>query len=111
MPRKKKIDSAKLIKDVESGVPSTVIMEKYGIKTSAQLKARYLDALVEKGAASAIKSSRGRGAAKETDDKNIKVNKRGSLIIPRSLVEEMGFKVGQEFNVRKTKAGLSLRQQ
>ena len=54
MPRKKKVDAAKLIKAVESGKPSKEIMAEFGINTSYQLKALYLDALVEKGRAPAI---------------------------------------------------------
>ena len=108
MPRKKKVDSAKLLKAVESGKPSKEIMEQFGINTSAQLKALYLDALVEKGLAPAII----RRAGKKKDDKagkEILVNKRGSLIVPAPLVEEMGFKIGEEFKVRRTKAGVSLK--
>ena len=109
MPEKKKVSSARLIKAVESGKPSTEIMEKFSFKTSAQLKAAYLDALVEKGMAQEITASRrGRSkAAKKT--KEIKVNKRGSLVITKEMVTEMGFALGDSFNVRKTKSGVSLK--
>ena len=63
MPRKKKVDAAKLIKAVESGLRSTDIMTKFGLKTSAQLKAAYLDALVDQGQAKAISGVRGRKAS------------------------------------------------
>jgi hypothetical protein len=108
MPRKKIVDSTKLLKAVESGKPSKEIMAQFGIKTSAQLKALYLDALVEKGVAQGIAKRGG----KEKDDKaskEILVNKRGSLIVPAKLVEEMGFQIGEEFKVRRTKAGVSLK--
>jgi hypothetical protein len=106
MPRKKQVNADKLIEAVESGLPSTKIMDKFGIKTSAQLKALYLDALVEKGKAPGIKTRAGRAPKKS---KEIFVNKRGSLIVPRELVEEMGFKEEDEFSITKTKSGISLK--
>ena len=84
-------------------------MKEFGIKTSAQLKAKYLDAMIEKGEIPAIVTTRGPGKKAETKSKSILVNKRGSIIVPKELVEEMGFKVGNEFMVRKSKAGVSLK--
>ena len=113
MPRKKKVNAGKLIAAVESGESSKSIMAKFGIKTSPQLKALYLDALAEKGKVKGIVSrgSQNKKSAKSAKKaKTTKINKRGSLVIPRTMVEEMGFKSGQSFSVRKTKAGLSLRQ-
>jgi len=109
MPKKKTVNQEKLIKAVESGMSSTEIMAKFGLKTSAQLKSLYLDALTANGRVKAIagRSSKADPAAGKSD--MIKVNKRGSLVIPRDLVEEMGFKLGDDFSVRKTKSGLSLR--
>ena len=49
MPKKKKVDNDKLIQAVKSGKPSQEVMKEFGIKTSAQLKTKYFDALVEKG--------------------------------------------------------------
>jgi hypothetical protein len=107
MPKKrKKVDADKLITAVESGRPSTEIMDEFGIKTSAQLKALYLDALVNKGKATGIVGARG---AKKKDEKEVKVSKRGSIAIPKDMVEEMGYDVGDAFLARKTKAGVSLK--
>lgn len=111
MPRKKKVDAVKLVKAVESGVPSKEIMGKFGIKTLAQLKALYLDALAEQGQVKGIISARGRAAAPAEKTKDFRVNKRGSLVVPREIVEEMGFQIGDSFAVRKTKAGISLKKQ
>jgi bifunctional DNA-binding transcriptional regulator/antitoxin component of YhaV-PrlF toxin-antitoxin module len=41
--------------------------------------------------------------------KEVAVSKRGSLIIPKELIEELGFKVGDLFMARKTKVGISLK--
>ncbi|MBU2549803.1 MAG: hypothetical protein KKB20_15420 [Proteobacteria bacterium] len=108
MPRKKQVDADKLIAAVKAGKPSKEIMEEFGIKTTAHLKALYYDALVEKGLAPAI-ADRGSQAAAEKKTKQIQVNKRGSLIVPAPMVEEFGFKEGELFTVRKTKAGVSLK--
>ena len=110
MPKKLKVNTDKLIKAVQSGEASTEIMKKFGIKTSAQLKTLYLDALVEKGNVSGIVSTRGRGKPSAKEVNEIVVNKRGSLVIPRKMVEEFGFEIGEAFKVRKTKAGISLKQ-
>ena len=110
MPRKKEVDGEKLIKAINSEAPSTEIMAQFGIKTSAQLKALYHDALVEQGKINGIVSARSKGGAlagqKSTD---LTVSKRGSLVLPRRIVDEMGFMIGDSFKVRKTKSGLSLK--
>jgi hypothetical protein len=107
MPRKKKVNPEKLIEAVQSELPSTEIMDQFRIKTSAQLKSLYLDALVMKGLVKEISGRGSRGTA--NPDKQIQVNKRGSLIIPRELVEEMGFKIDDTFSVKKSKSGMSLK--
>ena len=111
MPKKKVVNNKKLIAAVESGRPSKEIMEKFGINTSSQLKATYLDALVQEGMAPGIISSRGRAGKSEDNKKTkeIKVNKRGSLVIPKEMVEEFGFSLGEAFSVTKNKAGISVK--
>lgn len=109
MPRKMKVNAERLIEAVESGTRSTEIMTKFGIKTSGQLKALYLDALVEKGQAKGIAGRAGRAGLSGNKTKGIKVNKRGSLVIPQAMVKEMDFNVGDPFTVRKTKSGVSLK--
>ncbi|MBW1709750.1 MAG: hypothetical protein JRG97_07915 [Deltaproteobacteria bacterium] len=109
MARKKVVDSAKLIKAVESGLPAKEIMSMFGFKTRLQLKSFYLDALVEKGKAKSIISRIPKKTEQEKKIKAIKVNKRGSLVVTRGMVEEMGFAIGDAFSIRKTKSGISLR--
>ncbi|MBW2053583.1 MAG: hypothetical protein JRG97_14465 [Deltaproteobacteria bacterium] len=109
MPRKKIVNAGALINAVESGLPSKAIMAKFGVKTSAQLKSFYLDALAEKGKVKGIISRTSRQSKGAKKKKGIKVNKRGSLIVSREIIEEMGFKIGDFFAVRKTKAGASLK--
>ena len=107
MPAKKKVNGDKLIKLVESGKHQLEIMKTFGFNTAAQFKAHYLDALMKAGKAPAIKS--GRGKAPVSSAKEVLVSKRGSVVIPKSMIEEMGFKVGSKFGVRKTKSGISLK--
>lgn len=107
MPAKKKINGAKLIKLVESGKHQLEIMKAFKFNTAAQFKAHYLDALMKAGKAPAIKS--GRSKAPVRSDKDVLVSKRGSVVIPKSVIEEMGYKEGNKFTVRKTKSGISLK--
>lgn len=107
MPAKKKIDGAKLIKMVESGKHQQEIMKEFKFNTAAQFKSHYLDALVKAGKATGIKA--GRGKTKADIGKEVFVSKRGSLIIAKNLIDEMGFAEGNRFVVRKTKSGISLK--
>jgi hypothetical protein len=107
VPAKKKIDGAKLIKIVESGKHQQDIMKEFKFNTAAQFKAHFLDALMKAGKAPKIKS--GRGKAKANSKKEVLVSKRGSVVIPKSMIDEMGFGEGNKFIVRKTKSGLSLK--
>ena len=84
-------------------------MARFGLRSSSQLKALYLDALVEKGHAAGIQGRPGRPAGDGSKSKKILVNKRGSLIVPKPMVEEMGFKVGDVFTVSKSNSGVSLK--
>ena len=108
MPKKKAIDSKKLIKMVKDETPQPEIMAAFGFKTSTQLKSAYVNALIDEGTVPAIKSGR-RGAAKKEVTKEAKVGKSGSIIVPKGLVEEMGFVQNDRFLVRKTKTGISLK--
>ena len=108
MPKKLKVNYTKLIKAVESGKPSKEIMDEFGIKTSVQLKATYLDALISKGKAPSFSSRRGSESANK-QIKSVLVNKRGSIVIPQKMVTEFGFSEGDVFTVRKTKSGVNIK--
>ena len=108
MPAKKKVDGAKLIKMVESGKHQSEIMKAFKFNTAAQFKAHYLDALMQAGKAPEIKS--GRAKAKAAASKEVLVSKRGSVVIPKGMIADMGFNQGSKFVVRKTKSGISLKQ-
>ena len=110
MPRKKELNLTKLLKAIESGKVSTSLREEFGFNNLGQLKAAYLDALVDRGSVQPIKTVRRRGKTSEVKNE-VTVNKRGSIIIHKDIVEKMGFKVGDILSVRKTRAGISLKQQ
>lgn len=61
MPKKKAVDAAKLIKMIEDETPQADIIKKMGFKTSTQLKAAYMSALIAAGKVPAIKGGRGTG--------------------------------------------------
>ena len=107
MPRKKAVDPAKLIEMVKEGITSAEIMKKMGFKTSTQLKAAYMSALIAEGKVPAIKG--GRGAGKADKVKAVGVGKKGSIIISKELVESLGLGAGDKFTIRKSKAGIALK--
>ncbi len=107
MPKKKAIDAKGLIKMVEAGETSGEIMKKMGFKTSMQLKAAYMNALIAVGKAVAIKGGRGAGKAEKV--KTVGVGKRGSIVISKDLVDVLGVEGDAKFTVRKTKAGIALK--
>jgi hypothetical protein len=107
MLKKKALGTAKLIGMVKAETPSAEIMKKMGFKTSTQLKAAYMSAMITEGKVPAIKGGRGTGKADKR--KEVGVGKPGSIIISKELVESLGIGVGDKFTVRKTKAGVALK--
>jgi hypothetical protein len=107
MPPKKKIDPAKLVEAVQSGKPQSEVIKEFDFKSATQFKNHYLNALIKTGKAPEIKV--GRASSKAAPAKDVAVNKRGSVVISKALVDEMGFGVGDKFSVRKTKSGISLK--
>jgi len=108
MPKRKVVDHAKLIKMVQDGVGQSDIMKKFGLGTATQLKVAYANALIQSGQAPAIKGGRG-AEKKEKAAKQIKVGKRGSIIIPAEMVSELGISAKGKFTVRKSKSGVALK--
>lgn len=107
MPKKKVFDAKKLVKMVKDETHQQEIMKAFGFKTSAQVKAAYLRALVESGEVPALIG--GRGGSQAPKAKPIGVGKRGSIIISADKVSELGFGTEDKFAVRKTKAGIALK--
>ena len=108
MPKKKAIDAVKLIKLIEDETPQADILKKMGFKSSMQLKAAYMSALIAEGKVTAIKGGR-RGGGKAQKAKTVGVGKRGSIVISKDLVDVLGISGEAKFTVRKTKAGIALK--
>lgn len=108
MPAKKKVNQEKLIKMVESGKSQQEIMKEFDFNTSAQFKTHLLDAWTKAGKVPEVKS--GNSGKKANPSKEVLVSKRGSVVIPKAMLEGMGFAQGTRFIVRKTKSGISLKQ-
>ena len=51
----------------------------------------------------------GRGSSKPAPSNDVAVSMRGSVVIAKALIDEMGFAVGDKFAIRKTKSGISLK--
>lgn len=106
MPKKKEIDNKALIKAVESGLARREIMAQFGFKIPGQVTTYYLDALIEAGRAKGIVGRPPKAASK---GETVKVNQRGSISVPKEMIERMGFKEGDRFQVGKTRAGIILK--
>ena len=107
MPAKKMVNYKKLLKAVESGKPQSEIVKEFKFNTSAQFKNHYLNALMEAGKAPEIQTAR--ASSKTAPANEAFVSKRGSVVISKALISEMGFAEGTTFSVRKTKSGISLK--
>ena len=109
MVKRKQIDAKALCKMIEEGKSQSEVMEKFGFKNSTQLKVAYANALMESGGAPKIK---GKGRTNEAKPVNTKVavNGRGSLIIPKVLVDSMKIGEGQAFEVKKVPSGIQLKE-
>ncbi len=108
MPKRKAFDAKKLIKMVKDETPQPEIMKAFGFKTATQVKAAYFKALVDAGEISGIVGGRG-GPKKTAAPKTVKIGKRGSIVIPADMVNNLGLGSGGKFAVRKTKVGVTLK--
>jgi hypothetical protein len=81
-------------------------MEDFGYKTSGALKTAYMNALIATGRVKDLKSERKKKPVNDV----IQITPRGSLVIPKALVDTLGLKPGAAFRVKKSAAGLSLGQ-
>ena len=106
MPKRKKIDPKGLSKMIDAGTPQAEIMEKFGFKNSSQLKVAYANAMMETGKAAKIKT--GRKAKAVPVDTKVTINKRGTLVIPKAVVESFKLTEGETFEAKKTKGGIRL---
>jgi hypothetical protein len=82
---------------VKKGIPGREIMKELGIQTKVSLKKMYYDALVEAGK---IKDILTKKQIKKVP--TLRVGKNGSILLSKALlVDQLGFKEGEEFKVVK----------
>jgi hypothetical protein len=108
MAKRIRVDSEKLIQMVQEGSVQKEILEKFGLNTASQLKVAYADALMATGKAPTIQKG-GRTKKAGAASRRVRIGKRGSIAIPKRMVEELGLKIGDTFQVRSSAAGLSLK--
>ena len=102
--QKKLVEHNALLQAVEMGMSKDVIMEKFNIKNSHELKMAYFDALV---ALDKIKDVKKGHKPKKVDNK-VSINNRGSLVIPKKLIDDLNLGEMDTFKVVKSDSGLIL---
>lgn len=108
MAKRLDIDNGKLLEMIKSGADNKDIMDQFGFKTITQLKNAYANAAMDAGMIPSL-AKPGKAAKGDGPSKEIAINKRGSLTLPKALCEDLGFKEGDTFLVRKSRAGVSLK--
>ena len=98
------VDSKKFIEMVKEGHSKKEIMDTFGIKTYTQFDSKYNQAAIEMGLIPALKRTK-----VKKDESIVKIGKRGSITISKTLVSELGFKENDEFDVKMVKDGIALK--
>lgn len=97
MTKRRKVDASKVIEAVESGRLSKDVLNSYGLEKTGN-------------EAEGTRTRRRRRKKVEIEEHIIvTISKRGSLAIPKTFMEELGFKEDDAFTVRKTRAGFILK--
>ena len=102
--KKKMVEHNALLQAVEMGMSKNAIMEKFNIKSLPELKVAYFDALV---ALDKIKEVKKGHKPKKVDNK-VSINSRGSLVIPKKLIDALDLCEMDTFKVVKRDSGLML---
>ena len=108
MPRRIIIDGKKLAQTIEDGTKEAEVMKKFGFKNARELKAAYATPLEGDGRVPATEPGGRKTGKPEAIEMQVKINKRGSLVIPKAAVEKLGYAAGSIFRGRRTKAGIAL---
>ncbi len=99
----------KLIEMVEKGMTAREIRKELGIKTRAPLKAMYYKALVEAGKIKGISTER-ELKKKVPKKRALTIGKRGTILLSKVfLIDQFGFKEGDNFSVAKRRDSIILR--
>jgi hypothetical protein len=93
-----------LIQAIEMGIPRDELKKRFGFKSLGALKVAYLNGLIALGKVAAIHTIR---KEKRVDNK-VRINSRGSLVIPKALIDSLGLSKSELFKVEKAGDGLAL---
>lgn len=104
MAQKKLVEHNALLQAIEMGMTKETILEKFNIKGLPELKVAYYDALV---ALDKIKDVK-KGRKPKNIDNKVSINSRGSLVIPKKLVDALNLDEMDTFKVVKSDSGLML---
>lgn len=104
MARKKLVEHNALVQMIEMGKPQSEIMETFGFKNVTALKTAYYNGLAALGKIDGVNTRR----KKKKVDMKVRVNSRGSLVIPKKLVEHLGIDSEDMFEVVKNGTGMVL---
>lgn len=105
MARKRLVDHNALVQAIEMGKPSREIMQQFDFKTLGALKVAYMDALIALDKVPSIK----KGAKGKKVNNIVGINGRGSLVIPKNLVDALGLDENALFVVEKKGEDLCLK--
>jgi len=105
MVRKRLVDHNALVQAIEMGKPSKEIMQQFGFKSLGALKVAYMDALVALEKVPSIK----KGTREKKVNNIVGINSRGSLIIPKKLVDALDLDETALFAVEKKGEDLCLK--
>lgn len=110
MPKRIAVDYTKLLKMMDDGVPQAEIMNALGLKTATQFKVAIANAAMDAGKIPSLVGGRGAGKSGTSAKKDTaKVGKRGTIILPKEVVESYGYKEGDSFDISQTKSGIKLK--
>lgn len=105
MARKKLVEHNALLQAIEMGTPKHEIKKQFGFKTNTALKTAYYNALVALDKIDRVNTRR----KKKNVNTKISVNGRGSLVIPKKLVDHLEIDADDVFDVVKNGSGLVLK--
>ena len=105
MVKKRLVDHNSLIQAIEAGLSKQELMKQFGYKTFGSLKVAYLNALVALDKIPAVNNKR----RERKVDNVVGINSRGSLVIPKKLVDSLALDKTTLFRVVKDGTDLFLK--
>ena len=105
MVGKRLVDHNSLIQAIEAGLSKQELMKQFGYKTFGSLKVAYLNALVALDKIPAVNNKR----RERKVDNVVGINSRGSLVIPKKLVDSLALDKTTLFRVVKDGTDLFLK--